>query len=420
MGSGLYARLVQDGLLVQHVDIGLEQAQTTDAYTVIQPALVSFISYPYEWCFGQLKAAALATLNLQRNAIECGMSLKDASAYNMQFVQGKPCLIDTLSFEIYRDGIPWTAYRQFCQHFLAPLTLMAYCDVRLGQLLRTHLDGIPLELAASLLPISSRLKPTLLLHLFLHAAAQKRLSVRNAIKERKRRSFDRRAMLGLVDSLETAIRGLRWEPSRIGWTDYVPEDGYGEKGVQHKKELVAEFLKIATPHLVWDLGANTGEFSRLASRCGIFTIAFDNDPGVVELNYRRAMMDDDKALLPLLMDITNPSPSLGWENQEREAWLERNSADVVLALALVHHLAVGCNVPLDRLADFFARLGRWLIVEFVPKTDLRVQQLLAVREDIFVDYTREGFECAFARFFSIRRVEQIVGSERTIFLMEKF
>ncbi len=158
ISSGLYDQLVKSGLLIPHREVSEKPVYPELAVKVIQPELVPFISYPYEWSFSQLKDAALATLAIQKRSIKAGMSLKDASAYNIQFINGKPTLIDTLSFEIYKEGKPWDAYRQFCQHFLAPLALMARVDVRLGQLLRVFIDGIPLDLASRLLPASTRAK----------------------------------------------------------------------------------------------------------------------------------------------------------------------------------------------------------------------------------------------------------------------
>src|SRR5262245_14254456 len=174
MESGLYEKLVKVGVLIPHVEVENVRAEAGECFRVIQPERVPFISYPYEWSFGQLKDAALATLSIQKRALKAGMSLKDASAYNIQFVRGKAVLIDTLSFELYKDGQPWVAYRQFCQHFLAPLTLMALKDVRLSQLLRVYIDGIPLDLASELLPSKTRLNFGLLTHIHLHASAQKR------------------------------------------------------------------------------------------------------------------------------------------------------------------------------------------------------------------------------------------------------
>ncbi len=419
MASGLYEELVGEGALIPHSETNRESAQTELAYRVLRPEPLSFISYPYEWCFGQLKDAALATLKIQKRALEYGMSLKDSSAYNIQFRAQRPVLIDTLSFEPYAEGEPWVAYRQFCQHFLAPLALMAYKDIRLGRLIRVFIDGIPLDLASRLLPRRTWFSPSLLTHLHLHAAAQRRYAQVNVRQARGTRRMSRNAMLGLVDSLRTAISRLRWRSDGTEWEHYYTIHDYSPTSLEHKRRLVDEYLGEIEPASVWDLGANTGLFSRLASRRGVPTVAFDIDPGAVETNYQAALAEGDEHLLPLVLDITNPSPSLGWANQERASLMERAPAEAVLALALIHHLAISNNVPLSQLADFFAQMGRWLIVEFVPKDDLQVQKLLRSREDIFPEYNLQGFENAFATRFRLRKSATIEGTQRRLYLMER-
>lgn len=418
--SGLYAELVGAGLLVPHVEVDVAPAEPATASLVVRPEPMRFVSYPYEWCFGQLKDAALTTLDIQRRAIERGLSLKDASAYNIQFHQGRPTLIDTLSFETYREGEPWVAYRQFCQHFLAPLALMSRRDVRLGQLLRVYIDGIPLDLAARLLPWRSRLNGGLLTHLYLHAASQRRFAGADVrAGERRAPRVSRLGFLGLIDSLRRTVEGLAWAPAGTAWSGYGAMHNYTPAAMDAKKRLVAELLDGIRPRDLWDLGANTGEFSRLAVERGIPTLAFDVDPGAVEINYREVRRRGEHRLLPLLMDLTNPSPGLGWRNVERMSLFERGPAEAVMALALIHHLAIGNNVPLRQLASFFAGLGRWLIVEFVPKSDGQVRRMLAARQDIFGEYTIEGFERAFGEFFELRRAEPIAETERRLYLWER-
>lgn len=417
MQSGLYQHLVKDGLLIPHQEV--QTAVSPPAYRILQPDLVPFISYPYEWSFSQLKQAALTTLALQKRALEFGMSLKDASAYNIQFQNGRFLLIDTLSFELYQEGRPWTAYRQFCQHFLAPLALIAHRDARLNQLLRVHIDGIPLDVASPLLPRRTRLSLPLLLHLHLHANAQKRYAHQTISKDTPRARMTRTALVGIIDSLETGIRNLHWQP--VGdWADYYTDTNYTAAASQHKTQLIQTFLAQTTPKTVWDMGANTGKFSRLASSQGIFTLAFDIDAGAVERNYLDCVQNKETHLLPLVMDLTNPSPNLGWHHQERASLVERASADLVMALALVHHLAIANNVPLGKVAHFFSQLGQWLIIEFVPKSDSQVQRLLATREDIFPDYTQDGFELAFAPYFAIQTAAPIQDSNRVLYLMKRF
>ncbi len=417
--SGLYQDLVDAGLLVPHTEVSLDFAQGTGAHRVLKPERISFISYPYEWSFSQLRDAALATLQIQQRAMRCGMSLKDASAYNIQFRCGKPIMVDTLSFEKYEEGRPWVAYRQFCQHFLAPLALMSRVDVRLGQLLRIHLDGIPLDLASRLLPGGSRLDPGLLTHIHLHGAAQKRYADRPVAPSTPRARMGRTALLALVDSLEGTVRRQSWKPAGTEWGEYYGNTNYSSEAMAGKRRIVSDLLAAITPtpRMVWDLGANTGEFSRIASGMGAETIAWDIDPAAVEKNYIDSRSSGEARVLPLLQDLTNPSSYLGWALRERGSILSRGPADGALALALVHHLAIGNNVPLDRVAAFFQSMCRWLIVEFVPKSDSQVQRLLANREDVFPNYTPHGFEAAFDRYFDTVRCAGVPDSERTVYLM---
>ena len=419
--SGLERALVEAGLLIPHEEVDISHAAGPGAYKVLRPEPVGFISYPYEWCFGQLKDAALATLATQAMALDHGMSLRDASAYNIQFHRGRPILVDTLSFEKLRPGEPWMAYRQFCQHFLAPLALMAYRDVRLGRLSQIHIDGVPLDLATELLPAWVRLSPPLFLHIFAHARSQRR-HARDSHTDgaaKSRRAFSVQAFRGLIGSLRKAVAGLSWKPKNSSWAGYYEEaESYRPEALQHKKSIVATFLEATTPRSVWDLGANTGLFSRLASDSGIPTVAFDLDAAVVEANYRTVVDRAERDLLPLVMDLNAPSPDIGWANQERNSIADRGPVDLVLALALIHHLAIGNNVPFERLAEFMRRLCSWLVVEFVPKTDPKVQELLSHREDVFHGYTQEGFEEAFDRYFVTQRREPIRDSERLLYLMQ--
>ncbi len=421
ISSGLYAALAEKKLLVPHREVEISPEYPAAAYKVLQPEPIPFISYPYEWSFSQLKAAALATLAIQKRALESGMILKDASSYNVQFVGYRPVFIDTLSFERYQEGEPWVAYRQFCQHFLAPLALMSLRDVRLGGLLRLHIDGVPLDLASALLPKKTRFSFSLLSHIHLHASSQKRHAGdagEGKIKSSEaKRKVSKLAFRGIIDSLESAVRKLSWKPGGTEWGDYYGATNYSEAAREDKKKRVAGYLSRLSPKLAWDLGANTGIYSRLAAERGAYTIASDVDPAAVEKNYLRARQEKEGKILPLLLDLTNPSPGIGWEHRERTALLERGPADVVLALALVHHLAISNNLPFFKIAEFLKKAGRDLVVEFIPKEDSQVQRLLASRKDIFPDYNRESFERVFSAYFTIEDRARIADSERTIYLM---
>ena len=416
MSSGLYEALTVADLLIPHTESDAAPPDPSLAYKVLQPEVVPFISHPYEWCFSQLKDAALATLRIQKLALEHGLCLKDASAYNLQFHRGKPVLIDTLSFEAYREGRPWIAYRQFCQHFLAPLALMAHADVRLGQLLRIYLDGVPLDLASRLLPFRTRLSPGLQMHLHLHARSQAR-HAGTAVAPAGRVS--RLGLLGLLDSFESSVRRLTWRPHGTEWADYYSDTSYSEAGLKEKQRLVADFIARADPRTAWDLGANTGLFSRLAAARGALALAFDLDPAAVERNYLTCREAGEENLLPLVLDLANPSPGIGWRNRERTSLLARGPADLVLALALVHHLAISNHLPLPDIADFLSNLCSHLIIEFVPKDDPQVRRLLATREDIFTGYTPAAFETAFRRHFEILSSAPIPDSGRVIYLMKR-
>lgn len=420
--SGLYDDLIKRNLLIPHSEIEIPELATEDTYKLLEPERVRFISYPYEWSFSQLRDAALVTLAIQRRALDHGMSLKDASAYNIQFVNNKPVLIDTLSFEAYVEGRPWVAYRQFCQHFLAPLALMSLRDVRLGLLLRDFIDGIPLDLAAAMLPGRTRLNFGLLTHLHLHAGAQKRYTAKSAADSTKpteaKGAISKAQLEALIDNLAETVRKLKWEPE-TAWADYYDGDSYSDAGNSHKQTLVRDFLAQADAQTVLDLGANTGVYSRLASDAGRYTVSADFDAGAVELNYRKVKADKSANLLPLVIDLTNPSSAIGWASSERDSFIQRSQVDCVMALALIHHLAISNNVPLEKVAEFFAALGDNLIIEFVPKSDPKVQTLLATREDIFPNYTQAGFEAAFAQYFEVALTQPITDSERVLYLMRK-
>jgi hypothetical protein len=416
--SGLFERLWEQDLLVRHEPADLVlAADPTCAHRIIRPERIPFISYPYEWSFSMYQAAALATLEIQSQALALGFSLKDASAYNIQFRDGKPLFIDTLSFERYREGRPWVAYRQFCQHYLAPLALMARVDIRLSALMRTCIDGLPLDLAARLLGGSARWNPGLLMHIRLHARSQQRHAAAASAATVAPRRVGKLQLQGILESLRNTVRRLRWRPSGTEWADYYSFTNYSDAAFAAKRASVEALIERVAPGQVWDLGANTGAFARLASRRGIPSVAFDIDPAVVEKNYQRIRHDRERCLLPLVMDLTNPSPSLGWAGEERESLRRRGPVELILALALIHHLAISNNVPLEQAALFFAGLCRHLIIEFVPKEDSQVEKLLATREDCFPNYTRAGFEAAFSRCFDVVDRQSVAGTRRTLFLM---
>ncbi|MCP3999973.1 MAG: class I SAM-dependent methyltransferase [Gammaproteobacteria bacterium] len=426
VSSGLYEQLVTEGLLIEHQVVDNSLRATDDVYCVLKPELIPHLSYPYEWSFSQLKDAALLTLDVQRQALEKGMTLKDASAYNVQFLRGRPVFIDSLSFEINEEGAPWIAYRQFCQHFLAPLAIMANVDISLNQLFRTNIDGIPLHIATSMLPWRTKLNPGLYMHIWLHvrsqvAATQSQRSSEQSASNKPSKQFSQNAFYGLIDSLRGAIQKLEWKPGGSEWFDYYQaNNNYGEDGLEYKENLVKQFVSKAKPSSVWDLGGNTGHFSRLAAAEGASVVCWDIDPGCVESNYRQVSQEQETNILPLLIDLSNPSPSIGWANSERLSISERGPVEMIMALGLIHHLAIANNVPLPDVSEFLKKNCKWLLIEFVPRGDGQIDKLLSSRQDVFSEYTPEGFEKAFSQDFEIVDKVPVPATKRTLYLMQAF
>ena len=424
MSSGLYDTLADRGWLVRHVEVPVpvERDPAAGAGRTLRPDRIPYISYPFEWCFSQLKDAALLTLDIAMLSLEHDMTLKDASAFNVQFVGSRPVFIDTLSFERYRDGAPWVAYRQFCQHFLAPLALMSHVDTRLGHLLRAYIDGIPLDLASLLLPATTRLRPGLLLHIHGHARSQRRhADDGRAASPAPIRPLPRSRLVALLDNLRGTVRRCVPRDAATEWSGYYEGTSYSSIAMSAKEAAVREMVAAVAPpdDIVHDVGANTGRFSRLLAAEGRYVVAHDIDAMAVERNYTHNRSHDVAGVLPLLLDLSNPSPAVGWALNERTSAIDRVARGTVVALALVHHLAIANNVPLPHLAEFFAAMANALVIEFVPKEDPQVQRLLATREDIFRDYSREGFERAFAVHFKIQAVQDLPGSPRIIYAMRR-
>ncbi|MBN1162807.1 class I SAM-dependent methyltransferase [Patescibacteria group bacterium] len=414
----LYQDLVEKNLLIPHKEVTLKQYTDENTYKILEPDTIPFITYPYEWCFSHLKDAALTLLNIQTIALTHGMTLKDASSYNMQIHEGNHLLIDSLSFEIYEKGSPWIAYRQFCQHFLAPLALAAYKDPSLIQLLKIHLDGIPLDLASKLLPNRSYLNTGLGIHLHLHSFSQKRNKNRHT--RLPKGNVSKNSMYGLIESLKSTVHSLKLNGNqKTTWENYYNETNYTDTSFEEKVQFVSQWAEQLKPSIVWDIGANTGIFSRNVAKYCKRVISIDNDLMSIEQNYSICRENHIKNCTPLVIDITNPSPNIGWNLQERVSLLNRKKPDLVLALALIHHLVIGNNTPLDMLASFFNGLTDNLIVEFIPKSDSQVQKLLSTRDDIFDTYDKNQFEKTFSKYYIISACQQLKKSKRILYHMSK-
>ncbi|HWJ25717.1 MAG TPA: hypothetical protein VNS32_04190, partial [Flavisolibacter sp.] len=380
---------------------------------------VSFISYPYEWCFQQLKEAALLTLQIQLTALEHNMTLKDASAFNVQFHEGKPVFIDTLSFDHYSEGNPWVAYRQFCSHFLAPLAILSHVSADLRRLSQLYIDGVPLAVASRLLRSKTRFSPFNLLHIHYHAKLEAKYSGDIDAAHKVKRHLSRPKLVAIINHLVSGIRSMKLPSEKTEWSDYYGEFSYSDQAIENKKSLIRQWTSSIAPKTAWDLGCNAGLFSELIQPISQQVVSFDIDHLAIEKFYALVKEKKYTNILPLVLDLNNPSAAIGWANQERKSFAERGNADLILALALIHHLAIGNNIPFTDIAELFKRLSEWLIIEFVPKKDKQAQRLLVTREDIFSDYNEQCFETAFQNFFTIENKQPITGTDRTLYLMKR-
>lgn len=413
--SGCYKHLVEKGLLIAHEQINGNLTGDGNYYATLKPEKILFISYPYEWSFDMLKDAALLTLGLLRAALQFEMILKDATPYNIQWYNGRFIFIDTLSFEKYA-ATPWIAYRQFCETFLGPLLIMHYSKQHLQQLQLAWPDGIPLNIIQSLLPKRSRFS----LHTYLHIHLHNSISSKKQTTTDKLQKFPKQKLLNLIASLETLISKLKIPAKESVWSEYYGEVSQRKDYLKQKKNIIAGWLgELKGIKTAADLGANEGEFSKLIAEKNIRVIAADFDPYCINKLYSSIKNNNEKNIQPVVLDLSNPTPPAGVNNEERDSFLNRINADVTVALALIHHLAIGKNIPFEKIADMFGRTGKYLIIEFVPKEDEKVQLMLTRKPDIYRAYDRNNFELVFSRHFTIEKKEMAGESKRILYLMKK-
>ena len=417
--GGVYDKLIEAGLLLPHEEVSeYDHAPEGTVYCLMHPNL-PMISYPWEWPFSMLKQAALIHLDAMEMLLEHDFWFRDASAFNVQYDGNGMRLIDTLSIGRRIPESPWVAYGQFCSHFLAPLALAAYGDIRTLSLWRSYIDGYPLDFAVKLLPFWRRCRPGSFMHLTLHARFQDVADRREDIHKKKhvkKPKVSDRGLMGLIRSLRRTIEGIKWKRSSKIWEDYGEIRTYGEQDLAKKSEYVAKVVQRLKPAKVWDLGANTGEFSLIAASHGAFVVSIDGDPACTEYLYQKVSGENEAMrILPLTMDLANPSPGLGWSGSERLSLRDRGPADLALALALIHHLVFSSCVPLPLIAEWFGSLTNHLLVEFVPPTDPMVQKLLRNRSDEHLPYNLEVFNSSFGKFFSILEQTKLENG-RTLYL----
>ncbi len=417
ISSGLYVSLAKEKKILSHTEIDENLTADNRWYKTLLPEQLGFISYPYEWCFSQWKDAALLTLQLLEKAIPHKMILKDATPFNIQFNGCLPVFIDTLSFEQYDETQPWIAYRQFVECFAAPLLLAAYNGAALLKTFQSFPDGIPLKTLVKLLPFRSRLSVNVLLHIYFPSTVGN--GKRNKAGNLKPPPFNKQKLLHIISSLKSLIQCLKAPKETAVWDNYYDETVLSNAYVKEKKQVVGEWMKELPVDTVVDMGCNTGVFAKLASEQGKFVISTDADIACIEKLYLTCKQNKTPGLLPLYLDITNPTPALGWHNEERNAFLSRVNAGLCLALALVHHLAIAKNISFSQLAKTFSQLGPWLIIEFVPKTDEKVMVLLQHRKDIFDDYNEPSFIAAFEKRFTVIKRKVLSNTGRVLFLMQQ-
>ena len=423
---GLFLGLNADELLVPFEFVDTPQGMSGNVWKCIEPERIPFISYPYEWSFSQFKDAALLTLDVLKEALARGMTLKDASAYNVQFKGAHPFFIDLLSFDIYKEGDIWQGYRQFCMHFLAPLALMKY-NIGLSGISRQWIDGVPLNLASSLLPRRSQLALGLQMHVHTHARAEAKFSdARKAEGKVRKTLLSKNSLLAIVESLESCVRGLHLPGIKTEWTDYYTDTNYTGEADAFKMQSVdavaREHSKRGAGKTAIDLGANNGKFSAVLAEHYDCVVAADIDPLAVDDHYKALKARKNTNILPLVIDLANPSPALGWAEQERFSFKERCCADLVTALALVHHLRLTCGIPFSEQAAWFAEIvkpGGYLLVEFVNREDSQVKRLLAARDDIFEDFDLDSFAGSFSGFFAEEKRIALPESKRVLLVLKR-
>ena len=413
--SGCYKYLTEKKLLIPHEEIDENVTGDSQYFKTLRPDKIPFISYPAEWSFDMLKDAALLTLRLMKESLEFGLILKDATPYNIQWYKGQLIFIDTLSFEKYAEK-PWIAYRQFCENFLGPLLLMHYSKKPLSQLFLAWPDGIPLDITRSLLPKRSRFS----FHTYLHIHLHSKISSKTTPGNNSPQHFPRQKLLHLISSLETLVGKLKLPASKSTWSDYYEEAALRKNYIAQKKNIINDWLgKYQDVKTLADLGANEGEFSKLASSKDIHVIAIDSDPYCINKLYSDIKSNDQKNIQPLIADLANPTPAGGVNNKERDSFLSRINTDMSMALALIHHLTIGKNIPFHKIAEMFARISKYLIIEFIPKDDEKVKLMLSNKKDIYKDYSEANFTRAFSSRFLIKERQVLKDSERVLFLMER-
>lgn len=415
--AGLYEALADKGLLLPAREILPDDDIGTlpGALHTLEHPVIPFISYPYEWSFAVHRAAALLHLNLHLAALEAGFTLSDSTAYNVQFRGTQPVFIDHLSLQPYRDGEIWAGHRQFCMQFLNPLLFWSRLGVAPNAWFRGALEGVEPEAMAALLPLRAKLSWTVMTHVTAQAALGRRPARNdgNAGAARTVR-LPKVALVGMLTGLKRFIERLPPPRTRTVWADYAQATSYTADEAAAKRAFVRDMTTATRPRLLLDLGCNTGDYSEVVLESGeTQVVGFDFDHGALDQAYHR-FHGRGRSFLPIWMDAANPSPSQGWAQGERKGLRERAKADALIALALIHHIAIGRNVPLDMAVEWIVGMAPTGIIEFPSKADPMVQRLLSHRTDIFPDYTEETFLTAVRARARVERQTRVSANGRLL------
>jgi SAM-dependent methyltransferase len=393
---------------------------------VLEHERIPVVSYPYEWPFAMLRAAAEVHLEVLAAALDEGLSLKDGTAYNVQFVGSRPTFIDVGSFE--PSSGPWPGYRQFCQTMLFPLMVQAHLGVPYHAMLRGSVDGVSASDVTGMFSGLRRFRKGVLRNVTLHSVLERRVTTASetvkADLEASGYTTDlakvvTRKLLKLVSGLEVAKRGSASDRDHSVWSDYRDTCSYSDDDAKAKLAFVRTALAEGDHRVVLDLGANDGEYSYIAAEVAEQVVAVDGDEKVIDLLYRRLRSEGNETILPLVMNLVDPSGGIGWRNRERAPFVDRVRPDVTMALALVHHLSIAANVPLPEVVAWLASFGGRVVVEFPHTDDVQVKRLLANKPaGLFDDYQRDRFEALLVEQFLVHRQETLPGGTRTIYLVE--
>lgn len=425
MQSGLYAKLQAKGLIIAHEEM---QNDSELAYKLLYPSQISFQSYPFEWSYTQWRKVIIAYIQINQIALAHGMILKDASPYNFYLTKGKAVLLDTSSFSFFKEGEPWIAYRQFCSELLSPIALMHYNGQKWSRITRTHLRGLPLNFVSKQLPLKSWFNSTAFIHIHLHskyanaqgdtAKAKQQLA---GEKNYNRKGFSTEKLQSLIGMLLCTVE--KWtKPYQFEkhWSEYYEQDIESEKYLTNKEQIVKGWLEKLHPNSVLDMGANTGKFSFIAAAYTQRVIALESDDICVDMMEAQIKKEKLVNVNALMQELAETTPNLGVDEKEMASIFTRAKSEMVMALALEHHLHINSQMSFTQIAEMFSLFStRYLITEFVPASDSKVQLLIKDRNKDLSAYTLAAFQNALSKYFTIIEQTNLVGSDRQLILLEK-